>query len=453
MKRRNSTSSNKERGIEMEDQGDSIQKLKDAARKSESVKFSDEDPVKSSKPNICTRILKAIWRTRWTEDFSDDRESYVRTTLRELAIYIVFIVLLVIITFVMTSSDTYYFTKVMQDLFLTKKFEDIGSQEDFWKYINAADDGLMSGLYWPEKYNGDKLDEKDQGYIYYENKLLGSPRIRQVRVKENSCKVHERFTDVIDACYATWSMNQEDKDPLKFESNGSMWMNYSTSEQLESRTTYGKLTSVFGDPYSGGGVFVDLPRIDKNESARILKELQNLTWVGRGTRAVMIDFTVYNANVNLFSIIKLIFEFPASGGCFPHSNFQTLKLIRYVTPTDKFVQICEYIYVVFILYYIIEEAFEIHKHKVKYFYHFYNILDCTVIILSIVGIGFNVYRSIHVDELLDKILKNSNSTVEDQYANFEMIGFWQTRYNDMAAIVVFVLLGLRSSSTFHSTKR
>jgi len=102
------------------------------------------------------------------------------------------------------------------------------------------------------------------------------------------------------------------------------------------------------------------------------------------------------------------------------------------------VQICEYIYVVFILYYIIEEAFEIHKHKVKYFYHFYNILDCTVIILSIVGIGFNVYRSIHVDKLLDGILKNSNSTVEDQYANFEMIGFWQTRYNDMAAIVVFV---------------
>ncbi len=27
-------------------------------------------------------------------------------------------------------------------------------------------------------------------------------------------------------------------------------------------------------------------------------------WIGRGTRYIVIDFTIYNANVNLFCVIK-----------------------------------------------------------------------------------------------------------------------------------------------------
>ena len=60
----------------------------------------------------------------------------------------------------------------------------------------------------------------------------------------------------------------------------------------------------------------------------IIHELKEGLWVNRATRAVFIDFTVYNANVNLFCVIKLIFEFPATGGIMPSSEFRTVKLIR-----------------------------------------------------------------------------------------------------------------------------
>ena len=36
-------------------------------------------------------------------------------------------------------------------------------------------------------------------------------------------------------------------------------------------------------------------------------------WVGKATRAVFVDFTVYNPNVNLFCVIQIVFEFPATG--------------------------------------------------------------------------------------------------------------------------------------------
>ena len=102
--------------------------------------------------------------------------------------------------------------------------------------------------------------------------------------------------------------------------------------------------------YSGGGAAQNLHSL-KNESQLIVKELKEALWIGRGTCAVFVDFTVYNANINLFCVIKLIFEFPATCGVLPSSLFRTVKLIRYVNALDYFVMACEFIYAVFVLYY------------------------------------------------------------------------------------------------------
>ena len=59
-----------------------------------------------------------------------------------------------------------------------------------------------------------------------------------------------------------------------------------------------------------------------------LAELEEYLWLDRGTRVVFLDFTVYNANINLFCQIKLTMEFPASGGVVPSKQFSTVKLIR-----------------------------------------------------------------------------------------------------------------------------
>lgn len=47
----------------------------------------------------------------------------------------------------------------------------------------------MEGLYQETHYNNDSLAPEEMGYIYYENKLLGVPRIRQLKVRKNSCQV------------------------------------------------------------------------------------------------------------------------------------------------------------------------------------------------------------------------------------------------------------------------
>ena len=99
---------------------------------------------------------------------------------------------------------------------------------------------------------------------------------------------------------------------------------------------------------------------------------------------------------------------------------------------DYFVLGCEGVFVLFIIYYTIEEILEIKKHRLKYFKSFWNVLDIIVILLGYVAIVFNVYRSVAVSDLLKGLLQNKK-----QYANFDSLGFWQTQFNNMVAVAVF----------------
>jgi hypothetical protein len=58
-------------------------------------------------------------------------------------------------------------------------------------------------------------------------------------------------------------------------------------------------------------------------------------------------------------------EFPATGGAIPSYTFRTVKLIRYVTVTDYFILACEFIFVLFIVYYMIEEGIEVRTYIIS----------------------------------------------------------------------------------------
>lgn len=78
-------------------------------------------------------------------------------------------------------------------------------------YLQFAKKPLLDGLYWETWYNNENVPNEQLGYIYYENKLLGVPRIRQLKVSTNSCQVHDDFKDVIRECFDSYSENLEDK--------------------------------------------------------------------------------------------------------------------------------------------------------------------------------------------------------------------------------------------------
>ncbi|XP_073934629.1 polycystin-2-like protein 1 isoform X1 [Castor canadensis] len=375
---------------------------------------------------IC-RGIRGLWGTNLTENTAENRELYVKTTLRELLVYIVFLVDICLLTYGMTSSSAYYYTKVMSELFLHTpsdtgvSFQAISSMTDFWDFAQGP---LLDNLYWTKWYNNQSLGHGSHSFIYYENLLLGLPRLRQLRVRNDSCVVHEDFREDILSCYDVYSPDKEEQLPFG-RLNGTAWT-YHSQDELGGSSHWGRLTS-----YSGGGYYLDLPE-SRQASAEALRDLQEGLWLDRGTRVVFIDFSVYNANINLFCVLRLVVEFPATGGAIPSWQIRTVKLIRYVSNWDFFVVGCEVIFCVFIFYYVVEEILELHNHRLRYLNNIWNILDLVVILLSIVAMGFHIFRTLEVNQLLGKLLQQPNT-----YADFEFLAFWQTQYNNMSAVNLF----------------
>ncbi|CAH1795418.1 unnamed protein product [Owenia fusiformis] len=389
-------------------------------------------PIKNEETGCMSRFsngVRSLWATRDTEDTKGDREKHVKTTLRELVVYFVFLIILCVLTFGMTSTTMYYYTKVMSELFLDAQFPDtkntfrgMTTMMDFWRFVETP---LMDGLYWETWYNDRNVTDSELGYIFYENKLLGIPRLRQLKVLNNSCVVHDDFKKDITQCYDNYAESIEDKNPFG-KMNGSAWT-YNTEAELDGSSHAGLI-----ETYGGGGYIANLAR-KKAESLEILKELRENLWLDRGTRAVFIDFTVYNANINLFCVVRLVVEFPPTGGAIPQSSFRTVKLIRYVSVSDFFVLACECIFALFILYYSVEEIIEIKRHRLAYFKKVWNILDILVILISIVCIAFNVYRTIAVGDMLSTLLDTP-----DKFPDFEFLSYWQVQFNSAVAIAVFL---------------
>lgn len=165
----------------------------------------------------------------------------------------------------------------------------------------------------------------------------------------------------------------------------------------------------------------------------MLKELKKNLWIDRGTRFLDIDFTVYNGNVNLFAVVKLYFEFPATGGIFARQDIEIIKLLKYAENTDYLLLSSELLFILFILYYVVEELFEIHEHGWAYFGVFGNLLDIVVIGTSIAQIVINWYMLYFVNLRLAQLME-----LPFAFADFSSLSALAKWANYLASFNIFV---------------
>jgi len=114
-------------------------------------------------------------------------------------------------------------------------------------------------------------------------------------------------------------------------------------------------------------------------------------------------------------------------------RFSTLKLLRYVTPTDYFVMGLEGILFLLCLYYTIEEIIEIKNYGLDYFKGVWNCVDIVLLMCTYSCLAINLYRTFEVNSTLTMILRS-----RDYFANFGLITRWQELFNDLVAVTLFL---------------
>lgn len=76
-----------------------------------------------------------------------------------------------------------------------------------------SEGAFLDGLYWKAEA-GNHTQADNRSFIFYENLLLGVPRLRQLRVRNGSCSIPQDLRDEIKECYDVYSVSSEDRAPF-----------------------------------------------------------------------------------------------------------------------------------------------------------------------------------------------------------------------------------------------
>uniref|UniRef100_A0A8C4HX98 Polycystic kidney disease 1 like 2a n=1 Tax=Dicentrarchus labrax TaxID=13489 RepID=A0A8C4HX98_DICLA len=331
------------------------------------------------------------------------KEQKVFALIREILAYVGFMWMLLLVAYGQRDPNAYFLTQHIRQSF-SKDISDSMSIQDVFNWANTT---LLSNLFG-----------EHPGFITDGNsKLVGNARLRQVRVHKNSCHVAPSMQQYEQECHTPYSWELEDMG-----SYGPAWSHLLTdnaSLNIHSPWTYqsqGKLRAypIWGSVmlYRGGGFVVDLGP-DIHNSSRSLQYLYDNTWFDVYTQAVFVEFTVYNANVNLFCIVTLMLETTAIGAFLFRSELQSVRLYQSTGGLHLFVMASEAIYFLFIIYYMFVQGKLMKQQRWAYFKSKWNLLELAIIILSWSALSVFIKRTLLGKRDIEYYQDN-----KDQYASF-----------------------------------
>ena len=156
--------------------------------------------------------------------------------------------------------------------------------------------------------------------------------------------------------------------------------------------------------YSGNGYVYEF-RGRLNEIQRNLSELHRLEWIDNSTRAIFIQMSLYNPNVQLFTSVMILAEILSTGGINPTARFEPMnftgdysrilfekEICLCLVFTSQIQLICLIIYMIFIIYFLIKEIQTFLQMKRSYFSRFQSYIELGLIIFSWTSVAIYIWR-------------------------------------------------------------
>ena len=203
---------------------------------------------------------------------------------------------------------------------------------------------------------------------------------------------------------------------------------YQTADLLDSDSIKG-----FFNSYEGGG-YVAVMGYDQGTANSVLGETFGHGWVDRQTRAVILEFAVFNANTNLLSIATYFYEALASGAVFSTRRVETLELYSTESGAVMFYLICQFLYMAMVLYYLIIMLVHLYRQRLNFFKSVWNMVDFLMIIFAVLSVVFYMIRSKSVLKTVKAIQANPYSIV-----HFHTAIDWFNWENAAIALAIFMV--------------
>ncbi len=148
---------------------------------------------------------------------------------------------------------------------------------------------------------------------------------------------------------------------------------------------------------------------------------------------MFLEFTIYNPNVNLFGSVTLLVEFLPTGGAVSFTAINVFQLYTYLGSFGILVLVFEIVFVIYLIYLIIDEVLKVKEQKKKYFRCFWNWNDLIIIVFSICAIAFFVMKSIATAVAINTVFASELG----EFVDFQTIAYWADTYTCIFSTIVF----------------
>jgi hypothetical protein len=219
--------------------------------------------------------------------------------------------------------------------------------------------------------------------------LVGAVRIRQLRVQYNlDCTIMDDLKSIHPDCFPKYSPGVESKmkwHPTwcpKHVQPHFKWYDANETEQGDTQGYHGV--------YPGSGFLLDLPNNISGAAVR-MRELDDWSWLDERTRAVIIELNTLNPNVNIFVNVKLVFEFPATGGVYTKADVTSFRAIQTslaLAATDdvggifSLLIVTTALWIIFVFY----VTYLFCKNGSRYFTYFWSSVDIVILVLYFIQV-------------------------------------------------------------------
>ncbi|KAJ7382449.1 hypothetical protein OS493_034886 [Desmophyllum pertusum] len=212
------------------------------------------------------------------------------------------------------------------------------------------------------------------------------------------CPVHQLANSWQQSCYDSYSQGKEFREPfqpnqatslIQFRGCPLPWL-YQTAKELNSSSQWGQHAW-----YGGGGYSAYLGY--EEETARTITHLlQSENWVDRQTRAVIVEFSVFNPTSNILAVCSLFFELLQTGQATVFKRIDTISLYNTDSILQVFQGLCLVIFFAMVFFKFGETIVAVVRQRRRYFRLVWNWLELAHLMSSILLLLFSFMKSYHV---------------------------------------------------------
>ena len=332
------------------------------------------------------------------------KQKKAKQIIKQLIVYTIFLFLLFFVSFANKNANLFAYKNSLEKTFKVNLLDkNVNRINDIYAWLKYE---FIPSIEPKSKYLNDQVSFK-----------LGKCVLRQVRVKKDKCLTNLKKQN---ECFHDFNLINQDRNSYNLswskEVNSQLYDNFSSlfdSFQYKHSVDIGSFPYMAKySTYFGGGYLytIDSNKHNIEKFHNDISGLELLGWIDQQTRAVFIEFSLFNANLNVFAYCTIVFELLPTGFVLKSTQLKPVVLYESENSAKSLFITLNLLYMLAICILLIKQIRNIIKLKILYFKQFWNYINWLIVILSWAAFFIFLHRLYAKDRLFEKI-KTKNAII------------------------------------------